>query len=158
LAEIHVRGWQAAYRGILTSAFLDSLSIPDRTEWWKGRLQLLAGKEAVLVADVEGSTVGFVLIGPATAKPEMGEAELGEIWAIYLDPAYWRRGIGGALLTAAADHLAGSGFAEAILWVLENNTPARTFYEAMGWQLDPNRSLFKLGGLDVTEVRYRRPL
>ena len=39
MAEIHVRSWQAAYRGQLTDDYLDGLSVEDRLEQHRRSLQ-----------------------------------------------------------------------------------------------------------------------
>ncbi len=38
LAEIHAFSWQAAYRGLLSEAFLEGLTATTRLDWWKSRL------------------------------------------------------------------------------------------------------------------------
>ncbi len=64
-------------------------------------------------------------------------------------------GVGSALLGAGEGTLADElGFAEAVLWVLEANAPARAFYEHKGWRLDDGRRDTGWG----PTVRYRRAL
>lgn len=65
------------------------------------------------------------------------------------------------MIAAAEEALRELGFAEAGLWVLEDNPRARGFYEAVGWRLDdggrktlPNESMAR----GLIEVRYRRRL
>ena len=45
-------------------------------------------------------------------------------------------GHGVALHQAALEHLVARGFDGALLWVLEANTRARSFYVAHGWSAD----------------------
>jgi ribosomal protein S18 acetylase RimI-like enzyme len=45
------------------------------------------------------------------------------------------------------------GHAECTLWVLEENRPARRFYEKLGWQFDGGRKQY--ANTKVPEVRYR---
>jgi hypothetical protein len=47
------------------------------------------------------------------------------------------------------------GFAEATLWVHEDNPRARRFYEAGGWRLDGAEKELEQFDIRVTEVRYR---
>ena len=54
--------------------------------------------------------------------------------------------------------LAGAGFEEALLWVLEGNTRARDFYERQGWSKGKPIRLEEIGGRPVTEVRYEKSL
>ena len=61
---------------------------------------------------------------------------VGEVYAIYLEPAMIGRGLGRALLRHAVGQLRASGFEQAILWVLESNARGRRFCEAVGWCAD----------------------
>ena len=48
------------------------------------------------------------------------------------------------------------GFREGVLWVLEDNPRGRDFYERQGWHADGGRKVEDLGGVELTELRYRR--
>ena len=39
IAGVHVRSWQAAYRGIVPDEVLDGLSLPDREQRWRSILR-----------------------------------------------------------------------------------------------------------------------
>ena len=50
-----------------------------------------------------------------------------------------------------------SGFAHALLWVLDGNERAERFYRAAGWERDGEKEdVFQ--GATVTELRYRKQL
>jgi GNAT superfamily N-acetyltransferase len=161
IAEIVVRGWRAAYRGILPDDFLDGLSVDAREIAW--RMRLAGGAEGggpVWVAELDAKAIGFVSTGPPRDEDMQPSHRLGvptgaEIHAIYVAPEAWRKGAGRALLTTAVDHWRGGDVAILVLWVLEENDVGRAFYEAMGWRPDGARQLLDLGGLAVPEVRYR---
>ena len=78
----------------------------------------------------------------------------GEIVSLYLLPAYWRRGIGALLLKAAMARLRQRGFSDICLWVAEENSRARRFYETQGFVLAPERTSTVLDGETVREARY----
>jgi hypothetical protein len=61
-------------------------------------------------------------------------------------------------MVAALDALAGFGFGEATLWVLDANERARRFYEAGGWSTDGAAKIDDSHGFPIVEVRYRRAL
>ena len=82
----------------------------------------------------------------------------GEIVSLYLLPEYMGRGFGKALLEAAVEALAGQGFREVLLWVLEENRRARRFYERAGFSCSGDRREDEIGGKLLWEVLYRRSL
>ena len=68
-------------------------------------------------------------------------------------------GAGRRLLAAATRLLADAGFADASLWVLSRNHPARGFYESQGWHHDGTvHHWTPAEGVSVPEVRYVRSL
>jgi GNAT superfamily N-acetyltransferase len=153
LGEIHVASWRSAYEGLLPPEFLAALSVDSRQEWWERRLNALESGGAVLVvADSEaGSVQGFAFLGPCSETD-------GEVYAIYVDPQRWRGRLGSVLLAAAEGTLRAGGFSGAILWVLEGNHRGRSFYDKQGWKHDGALKIEEIGGVQVTELRYRKEL
>lgn len=95
---------------------------------------------------------GFASVGACH-----GDDDAGELYAIYLHPLCWDRGIGRALLEQAEESMRSSGFAQAILWVMEGNQRAERFYRAAGWERD-GRKLDTFQGAEVAELCYRKVL
>jgi GNAT superfamily N-acetyltransferase len=153
IASAHVRSWQAAYRGIVPDAMLDSLSIDRRASWWRGELTEMAPPTACWVAERSGRVVGFASIG--AARHDSASPGVGELFAIYLEPEAWSLGLGRALMDEARAGLRGSGFRAAILWVLADNTRGRRFYERAGWRPDGATMDWETSGTTLLEVRYR---
>lgn len=153
LAGVHVRSWQATYRGAFPDEFLDALEPADRIPTWEHHLG--DDRTSTLVAEVDGRLVGFVLVGPERSAEG---PTVGEVYAIYLEPDTWGRGIGRQLMAAAEDLLHRQGYGEAVLWVLDSNTAARRFYERVGWRHDGGVKAEPIFGQEATEVRYRRRL
>ncbi len=153
LAEIHVTSWRQAYDGLLPAEFLRALSVESRHDWWSRRLNALESGGAVLiVAESElEKAEGFAFMGPCSVTE-------GEVYAIYVDPRRWRAGLGTELLAAAERTLADGGFRQAVLWVLEGNARGRSFYETQGWRPDGALKIEEIGGIQVTELRYRKQL
>lgn len=149
LASVHVRSWQAAYDGIVPSDYLDSLNdtLDRRTSWFTGAIK--TGTPLVHVVEHE-EVVGFVTTGISE------DGENAELFAIYVEPDHWGHGHGHDLIVKAESHLKMLGHAPAILWVLEGNSQARHFYESHGWFESGRTALIKIGGADLTEVRYER--
>ena len=156
IATVHVRSWQAAYRGLMPDHALATLSIAERERWWARLLSDPPPRTALLVATASSaSVVGFCGAGPSLDPAATGDD--GQLYTIYLLRRYWRRGIGSKLHTAALHRLAGLGFRRAELWVLETNTRAIEFYRRVGWRADGTRQVDRgPGGIELPEVSEPR--
>jgi GNAT superfamily N-acetyltransferase len=81
----------------------------------------------------------------------------GQLYALYVTPAWWSAGAGRALMERVLTALGAESYRRAVLWVLADNARARRFYERAGFALDgAANTLAGLGG--VLEVRYSRDL
>ena len=155
IATIHVEGWRAAYRGIIPDEFLDSLSIDRRESTW--RQNLLAGDTATWVAQESESILGW--ISAAASRDTDTGASTGEIWAIYVAPGHWGRGVGRSLCETAERYLRLEGFIEVTLWVLSDNERAVKFYQSNGFVLDVGHGkVLERGGKVLQEDRFRKSL
>lgn len=154
LGAVHVRAWQAAYRGgLMPDDYLDSLSAEERAERWRTALEHPPGRRRsrFVVEDASGTVLGFILIGPQDGDED---STTGELYAINVDPDHWGTGAGRSLHDAGVDALAEAGFDRAVLWVHPDNTRARSFYESLGWQSDDVTRQAEVLGVEVPEVRY----
>lgn len=154
IAQVHVRSWQAAYRGLLPADVLDGLSIDERARTWTTWLAAVEPPAAVLVVQDE-RILGFAAVGARRG----GAADEGELRAIYLAPDAWDRGAGRLLHAAAVARLQEAEFATATLWVLEGNERAIRFYRRAGWRLD---GTFRMdvgpAGVELPELLMRQAL
>ena len=155
IATIHVEAWRAAYRGIVPDEYLDSLSIDGRESAW--RQNLLAAETSTWVAQEADAIVGWISAGPS--RDTDAETSAGEIWAVYVAPASWGKGVGRLLCTQAEQQLLTDGFSAVTLWVLKENVRAVKFYRSNGFVLDNGETKeIERGGKTLSEVRLRRPL
>ncbi len=157
VGAVHVRAWQAAYRGLLPDDYLDRLTVSERAAFWTRALAHAPGPRggARFGAEQDGRVVGFIVVGPAS---DDGASRTGEVHALNVDPDHWSHGVGHALLAAGLGHLRDSGFADAVLWVHPGNARARRFYESAGWRHDEVDRRQTVLGVDTDETRYRRAL
>jgi GNAT superfamily N-acetyltransferase len=165
VAGVHVRSWQSAYRGLLPDEFLDGLRPEDRAARYTfGGPD--AGAPATIVAVDSGDIRGFATAGPCREADARGT---GELYAVYVDPCAWGRGVGRQLMAGARDYLARLGFGQAVLWVLAGNQRAERFYRLDGWAPDGCSRIEEIGpgwqsdGMPkwdrkVSEIRYHRAL
>ena len=121
IAEILVEHWQAAYRGIIDSDFLDSMSVEQRYQRELQRYRIYT------VAACGDEILGF-------AWNEMidGEAADCDIVALYVRYGKRNGGIGRALFQDSVDIFRAAGRKRMIIWCLKENHEARKFYEKMG--------------------------
>lgn len=154
VARVHVRSWQVAYRTLLPDDYLDQLRPEDRAQRYDfANTDSL--KPHTIVAAQGGLIQGFATTAPSR-DPNL--ADHGELYAIYVDPEQWGRGIGAALISAARARLFGLGFQNALLWVLAGNVRAERFYQTDGWAPDGERRTDTVWGVTVDEIRYHRRL
>ncbi len=124
VGDVHVRAWQAAYRGVMPDQCLDGLRPEDRADMWRRSIEAdWSGQRDVITVD--GQVTGFAAYGPERG----GEPTRGELYAINLHPDSWRHGLGRRLLRHVMAELSRHGFTAAVLWVEASNDRARQFYE-----------------------------
>lgn len=99
----------------------DSIALPEE--------QVESGQ--VIVAEIDGKVAGFAAICG------------GELDGFFVEPDHWRRGIGSALVKAAAHIARRRGLSLAVT----ANTAARSFYESCGFSAE-----------DEVETRFGRAL
>jgi ribosomal protein S18 acetylase RimI-like enzyme len=155
IAALHIEGWKGAYGGIVDQGYLDGLTVEQRTKDWEG--WMAAGESEVYIAEEGRKPAGFVVIG-RTKTPPPGSSPIrpshsGEIYALYLHPDFWRRGIGTALIKHAARELKERKHSTVCLWVMDANVRAKSFYEKMGGQKIGSK-MIEIGPSKLKEVCY----
>ena len=149
MAEISVHAWQWAYRDIISADYLDNLDASARASRWVESLATPPPRTGKLIVEDGGRPIGFAATGPSD-----DDADVGELYAINVEPAVVGRGIGTVLLEAATVSLRDAGFGNAILWVLPANARARRFYEARGWRNETVERDALVHDIVLRELRY----
>ena len=134
---------QVAYRHIFDPDELDR--IRPNPERFEAELERPTTRPSTSATNVARPVVG----------PSRDERNLGELYAIYVDPDVWSEGAGRALLERAEERHA-DGYEEATLWVLTENPRARRFYEQAGWAADGTEKTEEWLGVEASETRYRK--
>jgi len=129
VARLHADSWRRHYRGAYSDAFLDGDDVAAYLRaLWARRLAVADGQACTIVADCDGVLVGL-------AHTVFGTDAT---WGSLLDNLHVahgrkRQGIGRRLLALTGQAVVGWSAASGLyLWVLEQNAPARAFYEAQG--------------------------
>ena len=138
IAKVYVDTWRSAYAAILPHRALLGMSYERQTREWSWAIRLRAEVQPVIVAaEADRSVVGFASFGLARRGDRpvgfAGErdADVGEIYTLYVQPDFHERGIGRQLLAATFAAMIDKGYGCSFLWVLRDN-PARYFYERVG--------------------------
>jgi ribosomal protein S18 acetylase RimI-like enzyme len=155
VAQLHVSSWQVAHASLVQQDRLDSLSVTARESLW--RELIVRGTPELLLAWEDATAVGFVSFGKSR---DPGAADtVGEIWAIYVLPSHWSRGVGRDLWLHARERLRSQGFHSVTLWVLAENARAIRFYTRAGFvpEQGSTQELVR-GDKTLQEVRYHAAL
>ncbi len=150
IARVVVDTWRSAYRGIVPDAVLDGLDYARNEARYRERLEKNYPAYAYVAADPQAGVVGMAAGGPAE---KLLPGFPGELYAIYILPAYQGRGIGKRLVRAVFAQLEAARLSPAVIWALEQNTRAGAFYRALGGEVVGRRSI-ELGGLELPELGF----
>lgn len=126
IAQVHDEAWRGAYRGIIPGVALERMVSRRGPDWWK---RLIAHQRGVLVLQVRGQVVGYVTYGVNRSRSLRVR---GEIYELYVAPAYQGMRFGVWLFTAARRRLRDARLGHFVVWVLEENERAVGFYRALG--------------------------
>ena len=133
------RAWHETYPGLLSQAYLDRLTLEKCEE------AAFRWPDNLLVAKDSGCVIGFVGYG------DRGEEApgIGEIFALYVLPEYYGKGVGRRLMEAGLDQL--KNYPQVCLWVLKENRRAIRFYQKCGFRPDGEEMFSER--ISATEIR-----
>lgn len=141
LARIYIESWHDTYAGIIPHALLAAMSHKAHVARWQ---KAIRGPGIVLVAEDESrGPIGLAGLG-AARDDTLGFD--GEIYTLYVDPAFLGRGVGSALLAGAFDRLKDRKLQSCLIWAHARNN-ACFFYEAMGGRRVATRTTRLMGEL-----------
>ncbi|MEU4802683.1 GNAT family N-acetyltransferase [Actinosynnema sp. NPDC023587] len=118
VVDVHVKARRSYYAGHLPESELAEWETSVRASGYRFDSPGLVW----LCADVDGVVAGFALV--------KGD----ELLQVQVAPAFWGRGVGGALHDACVAVWRDAGSTTARLDVFEPNARARRFYAAKGWR------------------------
>jgi len=137
---VHWQTWREAYDDLLPAEFQETMTL-DICRFFSQKYP-----ENTLIAMDGKKVVGFISYG--NYRDETIQA--GEIIALYVLKDYYGKGVSEQLMHAA--FVALDQFSEIYLWVLKDNKRAIAFYQKMGFTLDGQEQILKLGK-PVKELR-----
>lgn len=152
IAEIDVFSSRYAYKRILSEECLyKDLSVEARIPVYK---KWITEKRFELNV-YEDSDTGIIkgMMGIGLCEDD-DKKEAFELHFIYVDPVFAGRGIGSEMLRLFEKKGKDKGCSEFVVWVLQENAPARKFYEKNNYCPDGNEKIFKRW--NKRELRYRK--
>ncbi|MGB2568314.1 GNAT family N-acetyltransferase [Micromonospora citrea] len=154
VGALHQHSRVAAYSSFLPPEALAEPSARAMGAYWVERWGWERDEHRMTVAERDGRLVGFSYLGP----DDEGDPDTGLLSAIHLEPDERGRGTGRSLMVDALDAMRARGWSRAVLWVLRENTRARTFYARGGWTPTGQSRDEHIGPVVVPQLRYDRPL
>lgn len=135
IAEIHLKGWLLAYGAFMPEDQLAAMQPEKRLPLWQGWLS--DPKKLILVGSVGDEIDGF-LLGGSVKQHDIRKGSLNgfdcEIYSLHCRAEVQGKGLGRALIAAAAAHWAARGKHALMLWAYSDNA-YRKFYEKIGGEL-----------------------
>ena len=153
IAEIHSIAARAAYAGLVPDDQLDALAPATREAKWRQAIEFADPQVHVAVQGDE--VVGFV--GFDRSRDPQTPSTTGEIWALYVKPEHWGKGVGVALWDAAREGLEDEGCTLVTIWVPLRNDRAMRFFELAGFKREMKTAkTTSLGSVKIEEIRLKR--
>lgn len=147
IADIGVRGWQMAYRGIIDDEYLDNMSVEERYQ----RLKNNYHENQFTVAELNGKIVGFCRYTLNNSSNDKNAD--GEITVLYVEPELKHNGIGTLIFKYVINEFKKNKNHRIILGCLKENYPSRKFYEKMGGKIVGEHQI-EIGGKKYQEVGF----
>lgn len=125
LAYIQTESWKAAFKDILSADMLQKCTQVDKAiAMYKSLLENNIGNGYLMKVKGEPHCIAW---WDATRESDMpGYAEL---ICIHSLQNQWRKGYGSKMMDRVLHDIANAGYSKVMLWVFEDNTRARLFYE-----------------------------
>jgi len=149
LAAVFGDSWRFAYRGIIPHLHLESMIRRRGADWWANATR--AG-DGLLVLEVAGTIAGYATFGRSRERRAFPNVE-GEIYEIYLAPAYQGGGFGERLFESCRYELDRRGLDGLLVWALADNSGAIEFYWRRGGR--PEAKAFdRIGGAMLAKIAF----
>jgi ribosomal protein S18 acetylase RimI-like enzyme len=150
IAALHAQSWRVTYRGVLSDAYLDGDIAVERRLLWEERLSNPPANQYIVVVEDGGHIVGF-----ACAYADHDE-ECGTLLEnLHVDPNLKGKGVGTMLMADVAQWSVSVAPAAGMhLFVVEQNVPARGFYERLGGVVNGDEMWHAPDGSEVRALRY----
>ena len=150
LASINAASFQKGFKGIIPDEVLNEKFAYGRLlERFTKELAEKNTENSILLID--DKPVGIQTFGRDDHK-EREPVEI-DIWRLYILPECWGMGYGEILIKWGLEELKKKNYKKVALWVVDENTRARRFYEKMGFLNEGEYRIIN-PGKEIEELRY----
>lgn len=126
IAAVHGAAWTGAYAGVIPHKALGAMLARRGEAWWSNAIRRAT---SILIAEMGGRIVGYATYGRNRVR-ELSQQ--GEIYELYVEPEYQGVGLGSRLFAAAREALSAHDLDGLVVWALEDNSGAVSFYQGLG--------------------------
>jgi ribosomal protein S18 acetylase RimI-like enzyme len=155
IAELYAATAKEAFKAMQTGSPVPPVPVEKGTAYWREAIEY--AEPQVQVAMDGDKIIGFV--GFDRSRDKGTPPTMGEIWDIYVAPAYWSKGAGLALWDAAREGLQDEGCTHVSVWVPIANDRAMRFHELAGFKREmASAKTVPMGPVKVEEIRLKQPL
>jgi GNAT superfamily N-acetyltransferase len=147
LVQVFQDSWRLAYGGIIAGGQLDAMIARRDHDWWA--CQVKNCQDGFLLLEVDGTVAGYSNFGVARGRA----LQSGEIYELYIAPAYQGMGLGENLFEGSRYALDLRSLNGLIVWALADNHVAQQFYWNRGGRPAGTR-VERLGSATVDKVCY----
>lgn len=148
-SEIHTYGWRTAYDGLISEKELYNSIHTLRSTKIHNKI-IEDPNEQFDVYD-DGIIRGIIIHGNSRDEDEN---DFYEVYAIYIEPKFMKRGYGQKLLEYIEIEANNQNKKNIIIWTLDQNISARKFYERNNYSLDGKEKI--IDKWNLKEVRYSK--
>ena len=150
LAYIQTESWKAAFSGILSPEELERCTNLQKAEQM---YHSVLRREGCNIAIELVNDQAHCIAAWGTNRCDLGDT-VGELICIHSLQNNWAKGYGSAMMEYVLAQLQQAQYESGILWVFEDNTRARKFYEKHGFELTGQ----KKPANGIAELMYKKRL
>lgn len=125
IAEIYVDSWQKTYKGMLSQAYLDSLTVQNISTRWSEYIE--QNHHGIFVAHKDDNILGF-----GAFKPYHRIEDCIYIESLHVDEAYHKKGIGSSIINTIRTVGIEEKYGQMAVCLVKGNDKARKLYINLG--------------------------
>jgi len=149
ISNIHALSWKSAYKGIVPQQYLDEL----KNDFWANAFEDWISNDKITVQIMYDNDLPIGCIAYGKSR-DATLPDWGEIVSIYFLPDFMGKGYGKDLINLALSDMKKQGVRDIYIWVLDDNQPARRFYEKSGFHCNNDKYPLEILGKALIDVRY----